>query len=166
MTSIRCARCGATPATPEQGLPWCATCGIWLVRDEPTGEWVGVAERQRRRKRARDAVAIQETHDLVHGGLAAARSRLPEGWRGVTDLPLPGAIWSLTIQPPGGPVQVEAYLVPSDTNRGWYVRIHNRTEGVGFPLYTPGGAHAAHYATLDQAVDAAVTALRTEPATG
>ncbi len=161
MASINCARCGGVVAGPGPGLPWCAAGGIWLVQDEPTGEWVSVAEREHRRRQAGVAVRVQESHDQVHGGLAAAQASLPDRWQAAAHQPVPDADWSIIIHPPAGPVQIAAYLYPPDADSGWYVRIDNRSEGVCFPLYIPGGARAAHFAALDRAVDATVTALRT-----
>jgi hypothetical protein len=50
------------------------------------------------------------------------------------------------------------------TVTGRRVRIHNRRQRMDFPFYTDGGARAAAYTSVDDAVAAAVTTLRIEAA--
>jgi tripartite-type tricarboxylate transporter receptor subunit TctC len=89
---------------------------------------------------------------------------LPDGWSAAASQAISEAIHTIAITPPGGAVDVSADLSPpaSDGDSGWSVRIHNRAEGIDFPLYTAGGAHAATYCTAPDAAAAAVTALRCE----
>ena len=157
-----CARCGTETAARWHGAPWCPGCRIQLVRHEPTGEWVSHAELERRRRQARDAAAVEATRRVALDALPAAHARIPRHWRATVDPPPPGATWALTIAPAAGPVDVSAQLTPPHSGRGWQVRIHHRTGRVGYPLYTPGGAQAAQFGGLADAVDAAVAALLLE----
>jgi hypothetical protein len=162
ITHVHCWRCGTQAAVRRHVAPRCPGCGIYLVRDEPTGEWVTHAELERRHRQAHDAPVIEATRQLAFDALPAVQAHVPDHWQATVDPPSSGATWALTIHPAAGPIDVHAYLTPPHSNRGWYVRIHNRTEKVGFPLYTAGGAHAAQFGTLPDAVDAALTALLTE----
>ncbi|MGN9912727.1 hypothetical protein ACTMTJ_34855 [Phytohabitans sp. LJ34] len=91
---------------------------------------------------------------------------LPAGWSATASQAISGATHTIAITPPVGAVDASAYLSPpaSDSDSGWTVRIHHRAEGIGFPLYTAGGAHAATYSTAPDAAAAAVAALRCETA--
>ncbi|WP_173079984.1 hypothetical protein [Phytohabitans rumicis] len=110
----------------------------------------------------RRVVAVSARLAAAH--LPEVRSLLPDGWSAATSQAISGATHTIAISPPVGAVDVSAYLSPPacDGEGGWSVRIHNRTQGVGFPLYTAGGAHAATYSTVLDAAAAAITALRCE----
>lgn len=162
ITHVHCWLCGTQAAARRHGAPRCPGCGIYLVQDEPTGEWVSHAELEHRRRQAHDAPVIEATRQLAFDALPAVQAHVPDNWQATVAQPPSGATWALTIHPPAGPIDVYAYLSPPHSDRGWHVRIHNRTEKVGFPLYTAGGAQAAQFGTLPDAVDAAVTALLTE----
>ena len=181
MTTIVCGHCG-TPATPRSGRPvtagkpWCQVCGIWLTVCEVTGEWVSYAEAEARATHARHARIIESTRETANAAVDLARCLVRDGWLVTAGQVVEGACHTLDLRPPAGPVDVHAYLTPPhhipphrsarDCTAlycgGWHVRVHNRTQGVDFPLYNPGGAHAASFDTLAEAVDAALTAVTAE----
>jgi hypothetical protein len=161
MTSIVCGQCG-TSATGRSGRPWCQACGIWLTVCELTGDWVSYAEAEARKTRARHARIIETTREAAHAAVDPARRLIPDGWQAKAGQVMEGACHTLEVYPPAGPVDVHAYLTPPHCGGGWYVRVSNRTQGVDFPLYTCGGAHAASFDSLAEAVTAAVTAVRTQ----
>jgi hypothetical protein len=162
VTYITCGRCGTDAAVRRHGARWCPGCGIYLVQHELTGEWVSHAELEYRRRQAHHAPVVEANRWLALDALPAVQAGIPDHWQATVDPPSSGATWALTIDPVAGPIDVSAYLSPPHSGRGWHVRIHNRTDGVAFPLYTAGGAQAAQFGTLADAVDAAVTALLTE----
>jgi hypothetical protein len=162
MSAIMCAACGTTTTDRRDRRPWCTPCGIWLVLDPSTGDWVSHAERAHRAKVARDTLEIDQSRRAVAAAIGHARTLVPAGWRAQARQARPDVCHAIDIHPPAGAVDVTAYLLPAGSDRGWHVQIHNRTRRVGFPLYTRGGAEAAYYATVDDAVTAAVTALRIE----
>ena len=99
--------------------------------------------------------------------LPRVRQLLPDGWHASGHQAISGATHTVTIDPPTGVVDATAYLMPrtgdhDGTVTGWWVRVHNRQQRVDFPLYTDGGARAAIYTSVDDAVAAAITALRIE----
>lgn len=99
--------------------------------------------------------------------LPHVRCLLPTGWHATGRQAIIGATYTVDIDPPTGVVDATAYLIPrtdghDGTGIGWLVRVHNRQQRVDFPLYTDDGAHAAVFATVEAAVDAAITVLRVE----
>jgi len=129
------------------------------VLDPTTGEWVGVAEREHRMRAAEDAAAIAASAAAVAEALPRLTGLVPDGWSLSAGQILPGAVHTLTLTPPPSLVQVCAYLRPPERGFGWYVRVDNRTEGVDYPLYEAGGVRAAHFATVEEALQAAITAV-------
>jgi hypothetical protein len=160
LSAIVCGQCGTTSTGRRDGTPWCERCRIWLFACPETGQWVSAAECEFRRRERRRAAVVEHTRRTTECSLDHARRILPPGWHAQVEQTLPGACHTLHLHPPAGAVDAYAYLVPPHDGRGWYVRIHNRTRGVDFPLYTAGGAHAAYFDQLDAAIDAAVTAVR------
>lgn len=99
--------------------------------------------------------------------LPRVRHLLPDGWHASCHQAISGATHTVAIDPPTGMVDATAYLMPRTNDRdgtvtGWWVRVHNRQQRVDFPLYTDGGARAAVYTSVEDAVAAAITALRIE----
>ena len=99
--------------------------------------------------------------------LPHVRQLLPADWRAGSHQAIAGATHTVAIDPPTALVDATAYLLPDTgacegTESGWWVRVHNRQQQVDFPLYTDGGAHAAVFAHIADAVTAAITALRIE----
>jgi hypothetical protein len=99
--------------------------------------------------------------------LPRVRRLLPDGWHAGGHQAISGATHTVAIDPPTGVVDATAYLMPrtddhDGTVTGWWVRVHNRQQRVDFPLYTDGGARAAVYTSVDDAVAAAITVLRIE----
>jgi len=166
MTPLVCAHCGTTSTERRGDAPWCTPCGIHLVLDEPSGEWTSVAGRAHRQIEARNARLIERTRRAALSSVEPAQNLIPDGWRAHAEQCAPGGILTLALHPPAGPVDAYAYLTPPHAERGWYVRVDNRSRGVDFPLYVAGGARAAYFATLAEAVQAAVTAVRIETRDG
>jgi hypothetical protein len=99
--------------------------------------------------------------------LQRVRHLLPDRWHAACHQAIIGATHTVAIDPPPGVVDATAYLMPrtgdhDGTVSGWSVRVHNRQQRVNFPLYTDGGARAAVYTSVDDAVTAAITVLRVE----
>ena len=161
-TPVVCARCGTTSTTRRQRLPWCERCEIWLVLDPATGEWVGFADGERRIRAADDAVVIAVSAHAVGEALPRLTGLVPDGWSLSAGQNLPGALHTLTLTPPPPLVHVNACLRPPDRGFGWYVRVHNRSQRIDYPLYEAGGVRAAHFATAEDALQAAITALRVD----
>jgi hypothetical protein len=159
---IRCATCGSPPSVGAWDVPWCQRCGIYLVQHEATGEWVSIAERERREAGARNTLLVAETRAKAIGAAGAARQSTPGGWRAEAGQGLPGAVWVVIITAPAGVADASAYLTPLYSGRGWHVRVVNHAQGAGFPLYAAGGERTAEFATIEEAIDAAVNALRIE----
>lgn len=85
----------------------------------------------------------------------------PSGWTVAPHGRPDGGLRSVVVHPPADSVDATGYLIPPyDTDPGWTVRIWDRGARIDYPLYIPGGAHAAYYATAADAMDAAVNALR------
>ena len=107
------------------------------------------------------ASAAATTAALPH-----VRQVLPDGWHASGHQAISGATHTVEIDPPTGVVDATAYLMPRTDDdgavTGWWVRVHNRQQRVDFPLYTDGGARAAVYTSVEDAVAAAITALRIE----
>ena len=162
---VTCATCGTAAASTgrEDGVPWCPGCSIWLFPCELTGDWVGAAMQRQRQVDADNERAVAATHDAAQAALPEAQKLIPSSWRATIHQMMTGAYYMLRIFPPLGAVDVSAYLTPPHADRGWHVEIHNRTRRISFPLYVPGGARAGHYATVPEAVDAALAAERAEP---
>ncbi|CCH17736.1 hypothetical protein [Micromonospora lupini] len=162
MTDIVCSRCQTLSRLRRHGLRWCEACETYLVIDAGTGRWVSFADREQRRRAAEEDRAIARSVELVDEHLPEAQRLVPEGWaarRHQND----GARCHVAIDAPAD-VNATSYLSPPDGKSGWYVRVHNRTTGIDFPLYTDGGARAASFDTIEAAVAAAVEALRVESA--
>ncbi|WP_433651570.1 hypothetical protein ACQP2C_02940 [Micromonospora zamorensis] len=162
MTDIVCSRCQTLSRLWRHGLRWCEACEIYLVNDAGTGRWVSFADREQRQRAAENERAIAKAVDLVDEHLPEVQRLVPEGWaarRHQTD----GARCTVAIDAPAD-VNATSYLSPPVGRFGWYVRVHNRTTGMDFPLYTDGGARAASFDTIEAAVAAAVEALRVESA--
>ncbi|WP_444951086.1 hypothetical protein [Micromonospora ureilytica] len=158
MTDIVCSRCQTLSKLWRHGLPWCEVCETYLVIDAGTGSWVSFADREQRQRAAENERAIAKSVDLVEEHLPEAQRLVPEGWaarRHQTD----GARCHVAIDAPADG-NATSYLSPPDGRFGWYSRVHNRTTGIDFPLYTDGGARAASFDTIEAAVAAAVEALR------
>ncbi len=99
--------------------------------------------------------------------LRHVRCLLPAGWHAACHQVLSGALHTIDIDPPTDVVHATAYLIPRTEDgavTGWWVRVHNRRQRIDFPLYTHGGTRAAVYASVEDAVAAAITALRVEAA--
>lgn len=154
--SIVCAHCGTPSTHQRQAIPWCVHCGIWLVHDEPTGQWVSFAEHAWRQPRALQLQAIAQTRDAATAAQPAALALLPPGWHTAVGEPSHGGCCTLDLHPPAGPVDLYAYLVPPYRGYDWRVRVYNRTAGVCRALFTPGAATAAVTAAVD-AVHSAIT---------
>src|SRR5262249_58975681 len=77
--TIVCARCGTQPTTHRQGIPWCEHCGIWLVRDEVTEQWVSFAERAHREPDHRHRQAVALTREAAIAAQPAVDALLPAG---------------------------------------------------------------------------------------
>lgn len=157
--TITCAHCGTAPTTRAGAPPWCPRCEIWLFRCDLTGDWVSAATRRRRQADAANARAIAASRDAAHAAQPEAQRLLPTDWSATVSQGITGAPYSLYLRPAPSEVDVYAYLSPPDGDRGWYVRIHNRTD---HPVYIPGGARAAYFTTVADAVAAAVNAVRIE----
>ena len=159
---ITCSECGAGATARDDNSPWCPHCSIWLVHCDLTGQWVGPATRQWRLREAAAEQQITASRGTAEAALPETEALLPAGWRATVDQGLPRATYALRIRPASSPVDVTAHLSPPHDGVGWFVQIHNRTTGIGFPLYTPGGAHAAYFTTITDAVTAAINAIRIE----
>ena len=163
---IACSECGASTTTRtttcDDNRPWCPQCSTWLVHCDLTGQWVTPATRQWRLREAAVEQQIRASRDAAEAALPDAEALLPAGWRVTVEQGLPRATHVLTIRPAVAPVDVTAHLSPPHGGAGWSVQIHNRTTGVGFPLYIPGGAHAEHFTTVGDAVTAAINTIRVE----
>ena len=114
---------------------------------------------------ARAVIAASAT--ATTAALPRVRRLLPPGWRAGGHQAISGATHTVAIDPPAGVVDATAYLMPrtgehDGTVAGWWVRVHNRQQRVDFPVYTDGGAHAAVFTSVDDAVAAAITVLRVE----
>jgi hypothetical protein len=157
-----CSGCATPAGQVRHGHPWCGTCGWYLVHDPEHGDWTSFAEREYRQRAADTRRRVAASAEQVHRALVAVRDRVPEGWRFGACQHLDGAIHTLTVEPPADIIDATAYLAPPDDGDGWRVRVHNRAQGIDFPLYGAGGARAAVFADPGDAVDAAVTALRVE----
>ena len=125
------------------------------------------AQRAANERAAVAQARIAASATAVTAALPRVRPLLPDGWQTRGHQTVSGATHTVAIDPPTGVVDATAYLMPrtdeSDgTVAGWWVRVHNRQQRVDFPLYTDGGARAAVYITVDDAVAAAITALRIE----
>jgi hypothetical protein len=110
---------------------------------------------------------IAASATAVTAALPRVRQLLPDGWHASGHQAISGATHTVDIDPPTGMVDATAYLTPrtdegDGTVTGWWARVHNRQQRVDFPLYTDGGARAAVYTSVDDAVTAAITALRIE----
>lgn len=160
MTTIVHHRCGNPSTSLRDGAPWCLTCECWLTQCELTGEWVSPAERLRRQTQARNDQLIEQTRCGALDALDLVRTLIPDRWRAEVTQIAPSA-WTLHLHPPTAAIDVYAYLTAphSGQDEGWYVRVNNRTRGVNFPLYIAGGARAAHYARVQDAVAEAVHAV-------
>jgi hypothetical protein len=161
-TPVVCARCATTSTTLHRGLPWCQHCEIWLVLDPATGEWVSFAERDRRIREADYMVAVTASATAVAEALPRLTGLVPDGWSVSAGQTVPDTLHVLTLTPPPSLVRVSASLRPPYQGHGWYVRVDNRTEGVDYPLYEPGGVRAAYFPTAEDALQAALTAVHTE----
>jgi hypothetical protein len=159
MSSIVCAHCGTESTARRQGRGWCVPCGIWLIRDEETTEWISVAEHAHCQPRYRQRQAIAQTSDAARAAQPAADALLPAGWRSSLTEASHGGCCTLDLHPPAGPVDVYAYLVPPIGGFGWRVRVHNRTTGVCRALFTPGTATAVTFPDVPAAVEAAIAAV-------
>lgn len=158
-----CGQCGQPSQNGLGRWRWCDRCECYLVPDDQ-GDWVSPAELDRRR-RAADALQITTfTAAAVAQALPILRPRLPEGWQLAEHPPQSHGVHSVVVRPPVGAIDVDGYLSPPyhHQHAGWHVEVWNRTRGVGFPLYIPGGARAAYYADAVEAFDGAVNALRIE----
>jgi len=176
MPDIRCAQCGAdlTVANPHQVR--CPQCGLYLVLDDVTGEWISPAERDRRQREARTAQFIEESRLTVQAHLAEATVLLPDGWSIESGQIMDGSVHALTVAVPpqpgpadaatgaitGNRVIAIATLTPPSDGLGWHVEVSNRVQRVSYPLFAGGGVRAAEYATVAAAMDAAVNVLRIE----
>jgi hypothetical protein len=114
---------------------------------------------------ARAVIAASAT--ATTAALPRVRHLLPEGWHASGHQTISGATHTVAIDPPTGVVDATAYVMPRTDDRdgtvsGWWVRVHNRQQRVDFPLYTDGGARVAVYTSVEDAVAAAVAALRIE----
>jgi hypothetical protein len=108
------------------------------------------------------ARVIAATLDAARAALPQAKRLLPPGWQAAVHQTITGASYQLEVRPSPDAVEVFGYLSPPTPHTGWSVRIHNRSRGIGFPIYVPGGARAAEYATVAEAITAAARAIRTE----
>ena len=162
-TLVVCAHCGTASTTLYRDLPWCEHCRIWLVPDPATGQWVSFAEREHRIRTADDAVAIVASAHAIAEALPRLTGLVPDGWSLSAGQNLPGALHTLTLDPPPeAPLAVTAFLCPPDRNHGWCVRVHNRTQRIDYPLYEAGGVRAAYYTTAEDALQAAITAVHVD----
>jgi hypothetical protein len=173
---ITCSECGTSidpelyhgrdPRAGEAEHPeqvWCPTCTSWLVYYDSTRQWLNPDSTDYwRRSQAGYALVIGVSHRRATAALPDAQALAPPGWQAGLHHNLPGAGYTLRLIPPAGPFDVAAYLSPPTGDGGWQVTIHNRTRRIGYPLYVAGGAHAASYATLTDAVHAAVDAVDTD----
>jgi hypothetical protein len=160
--TVTCAACGAAACTGRaDGAPRCARCSIRLFRCELTGDWVSAATQRQRQFDADNEGAIAGTRAAAQAALPESQNLIPPSWRATVHQGIPGAVYTLRIQPIGA-ADVSAYLSPPTADGGWHVEIHNRTRRIGFPLYIPGGARAALYDTVPEAVAAAVNAVQIE----
>lgn len=156
---IVCARCGTPSATLRQGTPWCTRCGIWLVYDEVTGEWISVAEHAHRQPVYQRRQAIAATRDAALAARPDVEALLPDGWHAVVGEPAHAGCYTLDLHPPAGPVDVYAYLVPPIGRYAWRVRVYHRGIGVCRTLFIPGTATPATFAQPTDAVPAALAVL-------
>jgi hypothetical protein len=176
MPDTRCAQCEATLAVTNPDQVRCAQCGLYLILDDVTGEWISPAEHDRRQREARTAQVIEESRIAVGASLAEAAALLPDGWTIETGQIMDGSVHALTVAVPPQPGPADASteacadgdaiavasLIPPSDSCGWKVRVCNRVQRVGYPLFTDGGARAAQYATVAAAMNAAVNVLRIE----
>jgi hypothetical protein len=158
--SMVCAHCGTPSTHQRQAIPWCTQCGIWLVHDEPTGQWVSFAEHAWRQPRVLQLQAIAQTRDAATAAQPTALALLPPGWHTAVGEPAHVGCYTLDLHPPAGPVDLYAYLVPPYRGRDWRVRVYNRTAGVCRALFTADTATAATFPDVPAAVTAAVDAVR------
>jgi hypothetical protein len=175
MPVIRCAQCGATFSVADPCQVQCPRCGLHLVLDGTSGEWISPAELDHRQRAARTAQTIEASLLAVEAHLGEATALLPEGWRIDSGPVMDGSVHVLTIAVPADPSPAAmstgagsgrdaiavASLIPRPDN-GWHVEVFNRARRISYPLYTHGGAHAARYATVAAAMNAAINALRIE----
>jgi hypothetical protein len=161
-TPVACARCATASTTLHRDPPWCQRCEIWLVLDPATGHWVSFAERGRRIQAAADAAAVAASAITVAEALPRLTALAPDGWSISTRQNLPAALHTITVAPPPSPMDVTAYIRPPDRGFGWYVRVHDRTHGIDYPLYEAGGVRAAYFTTAEDALRAAINAIRTD----
>jgi hypothetical protein len=157
--TIVCARCGTPSTRGRQGTPWCEHCGIWLVCDQVTGEWISFAEHAHRQPRYRELQAIAHTRDAATAAQPTAEAIMPSGWHATIGEPSHGGCYTLDLHPPAQPVDVYAYLLPPYGGYDWRVRVYNRSTGVCATLFTPGTATAATYPDVPDAVTAALAAV-------
>ncbi len=165
-TTIVCAHCGTESTTRRQGIPWCANCGIWLVRDEVTAEWISFAEHAHRQPRYRELEAIAQTGDAATAAQPTVDALLPAGWHSSIAEPSHGGCFTLDLHPPAGPVDLYAYLVPPVGGYDWRVRVYNHSTGVCRTLFTPATATAATYRDVPEAVTAAIAAVQAATGAG
>jgi len=161
MPLVACPKCGTESTVPAGDTTRCPHCRVHLVRYEHSNEWISPAEQLFRTIAASTQLLIEESRDCAIASQVEAARHLPPEWNLEVGQLLPGAAYTLTITPPG-PVNVSAALTPPHAGHGWSVRIDNRDRGVDFPLFIRGGAEAAYFATVADAVDAAITALTIE----
>ncbi|WP_432833028.1 hypothetical protein [Dactylosporangium sp. CA-092794] len=132
---------------------------------DPAGPGPAQQEADARADAARAVIAASAR--VTAAVLPHVRQLLPAGWRASSHQAISGATHTVAIDPPTALVDATAYLLPNtgsgeDAVSGWGVRVHNRQQRVDFPLYTDGGAHAAVFTDVADAVTAAITALRIE----
>jgi hypothetical protein len=157
-----CSRCATPSEQVRNSHPWCDVCGFYLVHDPEHGDWTTFAEREYRRRAADNERRVTASAEQVHRASVALHDRIPEGWRIAACQHGDRAMHTLDIEPPPDTLDATAYLAPPDDGDGWHVRVHNRTQGIDFPLYRDGGARAASFANPGDALAAAVNALRVE----
>ncbi|GAB3848658.1 GGDEF domain-containing protein [Dactylosporangium cerinum] len=186
-SSPSCWSCGTQSPLVPDGVRRCAHCGAGLVFDG-VGGWISPAEQLHRRAAEATARRVAVSVRLVAEAGPTLALSAPAGWSVTAAVPvIDGALHSIAVHPPVGSVDATAYLIPdielhhhsndragdaehtrhplhpdSTARTEWTVRVHNRAEGVDFPLYTDGGARAALFRTAADACTAAVHALRIE----
>ncbi len=159
-TAVVCHHCEASTDLVGQGRRWCGPCGIWLVPDPVTRQWVSHAECLHRGTARRAAARARADSWAVTAALARIRRAVPTGW---TVDPSGSPRTCVRVRPPAGSVDVAAYLVPPRSHvPGWTIHVDNRARGVAAAVFGPAGTHADRFDDPGAAARAAVLRLAAE----
>ncbi len=159
---VTCGHCGTLTREHRDDLPWCPHCRIWLFLSPVTGTWLSGATCLQQRVDQRRREQADQMEAIAAAALVELTTIMPSDWRAEAIGPTFGSAFVITLHPRPNPIEVKAELWPPATDEGWHVCIVNRTSGLTFPLFIPGGLKIADFDNARDAGRAAVAAISIE----